>query len=91
MNETRVGGNSGVQNLLELVNRELKTEMPDAKPFTLDEFTGSSARGKDGVNANFFRRFMGDDGRPNGKFMAAFVEISGADSKPKVMFRSKLE
>ena len=91
MNETRVGGNSGVQNLLELVNRELKTEMPDARPFTLDEFTGSSARGEDGVNANFFRRFMGDDGRPNGKFIAALVEISGADSKPKVMFRSKLK
>lgn len=91
MNETRVGGKSGVQDLLELVNRELKSGMPDAKPFTLDEFTGSSARGEDGVNANFFRRFMGDDGRPNGKFIAALIEISGADARPKVTLRSELK
>lgn len=91
MNQTRVGGRKGVERLLETANRELKSQLPDIKPFTKEEFAGAYTR-VDGVNtATFSRMFKDNEGKPTGKYVVASIEVPEKNGEPKVTIRSKLE
>ncbi len=91
MNQTRVGGRKGVEKLLESANRELKRQLPDIQPFTVEEFAGAYTR-NDGVNtATFSRMFKNKDGKPSGQFVVASLEVPEKNGEPKVTIRSKLE
>lgn len=91
MNQTRVGGRKGVERLLVAANRELKSQLPDIKPFTEDEFVGAYTRNDGVTTATFSRMFKDKEGKPNGTFVVASTEISEKGGEPKVTIRSKLE
>ena len=91
MNQTRVGGRKGVERLLATANRELKSQLPDIKPFSREEFVGAYTRNNGVTTATFSRTFKDDEGKSTGKFVVASIELPEKNGEPKVTVRSKLE
>lgn len=88
MNETRVGGQKGVEKLLEAANAELKKQYPDLKPFDSSNFRGSYFQ-RDGVlSVTISRNGMTSEGKPDGTFTVAVMKVP-EKGEPEVTLRVK--
>ena len=90
MGEIRVGGKVGIRKLLKLANEELKHQYPDVKSLTVENFQGSY-RGSDGkISATFSRRGKTAQGKPDGSFLVAVLEIpENGDPTVTIRFNPK--
>ena len=91
MSETRVGGKEGIKRLLGPVNEKLKSEYPDVAPLTVSDFGGSYIRQDGIISATIARPGRTSDGKPNGTYVTAVVQISGSSGNPTVTLRVKLK
>ena len=88
---TRVGGQKGIATLRKQANAALRKEYPEIKPFTKSEFSGSYLRENGTISATFARVGMNNDGKPNGTYVRAIMEIPASDGLPTVVLRVKLK
>jgi len=88
MSETRVGGKAGIEKLLKLANAELNKQHPDIKPLTTENFAGSYIPQDGKTSATFSRMGTNDDGKADGTFVVAVLQIP-ENGDPQVTIRVK--
>ena len=91
MSETRVGGKAGIKKLLVPINKKLKEQYPDVAPLTEQNFSGSYTRQDGTLSATFSRPGQGQDGKPNGTYVTAVVQIQPNKDAPSITLRVKLK
>lgn len=88
MSETRVGGKAGIEKLLKFANAELNKQHPDTKPLTAENFAGSHIAQDGKTSATFSRTGKNDEGKPDGTYVVAILQIPEAGD-PQVTIRVK--
>ncbi len=91
MSETRVGGKAGIRKRLVPVNVELNKQYPDVAPLTESDFSGSYTRQDGTLSATYSRPGKDKDGKPNGTYVTAVVQIPRNADSPTVTLRVKLK
>ncbi|MFP6766211.1 MAG: hypothetical protein VB858_21440 [Planctomycetaceae bacterium] len=90
MNETRVGGKAGIRKLVTAANTELQKQHPGTQPFTGKEFRGSYIRRDGKTAATISRNGKTAEGKPDGTFVVAIIEIPG-NGVPAVKIRARFK
>ena len=88
MSETRVGGKAGIEKLLKLANVELNEQHPDIKPLSAENFAGAYIAQDGKTSATFSRTGKKDDGKPDGTYVVAVLQIP-EKGDPQVTIRVK--
>lgn len=91
MSETRAGGKEGIKKLLGPVNQKLKEEYPDVAPLAVADFSGAYVRQDGTISATISRPGRSPDGKPNGTYVNAVVQISESSDVPSITLRVKLK